>query len=108
MSRSSAQRQRQLLWPGHTVLVDETLQRSWDVLTFIGAGLHKRFRDLLRYVPRQSLCHVEGDHPNRHVVLAFKEVLDDRLSVGALLVGLSPAAARPAEIIKHKVHIVIG
>lgn len=41
-------------------------------------------RDILGHILRPTLCRVEGNHPDRPLVLTGKEVLNHRFEVGGL------------------------
>src|SRR4051794_39525115 len=50
-------------------------------------------RNILRHVPRPSLCGIKTDNPNRVLELAFQHVSDDGFKVGILDIGFAPAAS---------------
>ena len=90
LSAGPPQRKRQLLRPRHAVVVNEVFQRRGNVPSITGAGLHQRLGYFLRHIPRPAFRRVDGDHPDRRIVLPFQQVLNDGRSICALFVDLAP------------------
>jgi hypothetical protein len=80
------------------VAIDEFLQMRRDVGQLQIAAMLDFAGDVLRDVFRPALRRVEGHDPDRPAILAGDQILDDRLEVRGLEVGLAPGASCAPEI----------
>jgi hypothetical protein len=62
---------------------------------------------VLRHVPRPSFGGVEANDANRVVTLAVQQIRNDGFEVGMLYVGLGPGTPVAAEIVEHKIDVLI-
>jgi len=61
-----------------------------------------------RHIAGPAFGGVEGDDADGLTVLAVDQLADQRIPVSSFRVGLSPGAPDAAEIIQHKVSVLIG
>lgn len=107
-SSQQAHRQRKL----HVVIpalvpLDELFKMERHVMELQIAAPAQFVSHLCRAVPRPTCRGVEAHDANRVAILSLEHAHDDRLEVGPFDVGFAKGAALAAEIIQHKVHVLV-
>jgi hypothetical protein len=86
---------------------DEILDVGGHVSKLQVATPAKLLGDVLGDITRPALGAVEADDLDRAVILAGEQIGDDGLEIGRLVVGFTPDAAQPAQIVHHEVDVTV-
>jgi hypothetical protein len=89
------------------VSLDEVFKGKWHIPKLKIAAMAQLVRYISGYILRPMFGSVEGDDPNRVLVLTLKQIGDHRFQICSLDVGFRVNPPVSAKIVDHKVHGLI-
>ena len=89
------------------VAVHEFFQGGGEIARLLRTASAQLVGHVLRDIPPPALGGIEGDDANRIAILPIEQVRDEGFKIGVLDVGLAPCSPALAEVVEHKINLLI-